>query len=118
MQVAMASRIQGRTAAPAFQIERAEDGRTLVRVTTAKLTYPMLASFFAAVLRVVQAQGARVVIDLGAVSFIDNASIGCLAHLARAAREQGGWVTLTLLQPTVARMLDGVGVLEYLRPAA
>ena len=45
---------------------------TIVRVKEAKLTYPVLASFFSEVRLKVEAGARKVVIDLGAVTYLDS----------------------------------------------
>ena len=50
--------------------------------------------------------GARSIIDLGAVSFMDSTCIGVLAHAARSAREHGGQLVLAGAQGAVAELLE------------
>ena len=63
---------------------------TVVRVQEAKLTYPVLSSFFSEVRQLVEGGARRVLIDLAAVSYIDSASIGCLMDIHRLLQEKGG----------------------------
>jgi anti-anti-sigma factor len=82
----------------------------IVRVEEAKLTYPVLSSFFLEVCRVVEDGARKLVIDLEAVTFIDSASIGCLMDIHRLLGERGGVVKLARLQPRVETMLSMTGV--------
>ena len=83
---------------------------SIVRVHEAKLTYPVLSSFFLEVCRIVEDGARMLVLDLGAVTYIDSASIGCLMDVHRLLRERGGVVKLAGLQPRVETMLSMTGV--------
>ena len=83
---------------------------TVVRVQEAKLTYPVLASFFSEVRRSVEGGSRNVLIDLAAVSYLDSASIGCLMDIHRLLQEKGGAVRLSGLQPRVETMISMTGV--------
>jgi anti-anti-sigma factor len=96
-----------------FLLEQAGDARIL-RVTVAKLTYPVLAAFVGDA-RAVVADGARkLVIDLEAVTYIDSATIGCLVEIHRLLEDLGGSLTLTGLHRRVETMLSMTGVLQFL----
>lgn len=82
----------------------------IVRVNEAKLTYPVLSSFFAEVRQLVEDGARKVVIDLAAVSYIDSASIGCLMDIHRLLKDRNGAVKLSGLQPRVETMLSMTGV--------
>jgi anti-anti-sigma factor len=82
----------------------------IVRVQEAKLTYPVLSSFFSEVRQLVDGGARKVVIDLGAVSYIDSASIGCLMDIHRLLQEKTGAVKLAGLQPRVETMISMTGV--------
>jgi anti-anti-sigma factor len=92
-----------------LKIERQGDVR-IVRVGEAKLTYPILASFFAAVRELVEDGCRRLVIDLQAVTYVDSASIGCLMDIHRLLKEQQGWLRLSGLQPRVETMISMTGL--------
>ncbi|HXK09017.1 MAG TPA: STAS domain-containing protein [Vicinamibacteria bacterium] len=83
---------------------------TVVRVQEAKLTYPVLASFFAEVRQRVEGGARHVLIDLSAVGYLDSASIGCLMDVHRLLQEKGGAVRLSGLQPRVETMISMTGV--------
>jgi anti-anti-sigma factor len=82
----------------------------VVRVRETKLTYPVLAAFFAEVRQLVEGGARKMVIDLSAVSYIDSASIGCLMDIHRLLQEQSGAVRLAGLQPRVETMISMTGV--------
>jgi anti-anti-sigma factor len=83
---------------------------TIVRVKEAKLTYPVLSSFFSEVRLKVEAGSRKVMIDLAAVSYLDSASIGCLMDVHRLLQEKGGALRLASLQPRVETMISMTGV--------
>jgi len=83
---------------------------TLVHVQEAKLTYPVLSSFFSEVRQRVEAGARKMLIDLSAVSYIDSASIGCLMDIHRLLQEKSGAVKLCSLQPRVETMIKMTGV--------
>jgi anti-anti-sigma factor len=82
----------------------------IVRVQEAKLTYPVLAGFFAGVRQLVEDGTRKLLIDLAAVSYIDSASIGCLMDIHRLLQEKHGALRLTGLQPRVETMISMTGV--------
>ncbi len=82
----------------------------ILRVKEAKLTYPTLSSFMSEVRQLVEGGTRKLVIDLGAVSYIDSASIGCLMDIRRLLQERGGALRLSSLQPRVETMLSMTGV--------
>ena len=83
---------------------------TIVRVKEAKLTYPVLSSFFTEVRQQVEGGARKLVIDLKAVSYIDSASIGCLMDVHRLLQEKAGALRLSGLQPRVETMISMTGV--------
>jgi anti-anti-sigma factor len=83
---------------------------TVVRVQETKLTYPVLSSFFSAVRQRVEAGARHLLIDLGSVSYLDSASIGCLMDIHRLLQEKGGALRLSGLQPRVETMISMTGV--------
>ena len=78
----------------------------IVRVKEAKLTYPTLSSFFGEVRQLVEDGARKVVIDLGPVTYIDSASIGCLMDIRRMLQDKGG--VLRSQRPAAARGDHGV----------
>lgn len=87
-----------------------KDGVRIVRVKEAKLTYPVLASFFAEVRQLVEDGSKHLVIDLREVSYIDSASIGCLMDIHRLVQDRAGALKLSGLQPRVETMISMTGV--------
>ena len=85
-------------------------GVTVVRVQEAKLTYPVLASFFSEIRQRVEGGARKVIIDLQAVGYLDSASIGCLMDVHRLLQEKGGALRLSGLQPRVETMISMTGV--------
>jgi anti-anti-sigma factor len=83
---------------------------TIVRVQEAKLTYPVLASFFSEVRQKVEGGARQMVMDLALVSYLDSASIGCLMDVHRLLQERGGTLRLAGLQPRVETMISMTGV--------
>ena len=83
---------------------------TVVRVQEAKLTYPVLSSFFSEVRQRVEGGARQVLIDLAAVGYLDSASIGCLMVVHRLLQEKGGALRLSGLQPRVETMISMTGV--------
>jgi anti-anti-sigma factor len=82
----------------------------IVRVRETKLTYPVLSSFFAEVRQLVEGGQSNLVIDLGAVTYIDSASIGCLMDIHRLVQDKDGGLRLFGLQPRVETMISMTGV--------
>ena len=86
----------------------------VVRVKTAKLTYPVLSAFFDEV-RAILEDGARMlVLDLEVVTYIDSATIGCLVEIHRLVADLGGALRLAGLRPRVHGMLSMTGVDRFL----
>ena len=83
---------------------------TVVRVQEAKLTYPVLSSFFSEVSRRIEGGARLVLIDLAAVGYLDSASIGCLMDVHRLLQNKGGALRLCGLQPRVETMISMTGV--------
>jgi len=69
--------------------------------------------------RALLADGVRyLLLDLGALSFADSASVGTILDLARDAERKGGGIALFGATKRLARMLDGLGLLGRLRLVA
>jgi anti-sigma B factor antagonist len=87
---------------------------SIVRVHTAKLTYPVLSSFFDEVRAILEDGSRKLVLDLEAVSYIDSATIGCLVEIHRLVADLGGALRLSGLQRRVHSMLSMTGVDRFL----
>lgn len=92
-----------------LSVEQSGDVR-VVRLKDPKMTYPGLASFFAAVRQLVEDGARKLLLDLSAVTYLDSASIGCLMDIHRLLRDRSGALKLTGLQPRVETMLSMTGV--------
>ena len=92
-----------------LEVDEKADVR-IVRVKEAKLTYPVLSTFFSEVRQRVEGGARKMLIDLSAVSYIDSASIGCLMDIHRLLQEKSGAVKLSGLQPRVETMISMTGV--------
>jgi anti-sigma B factor antagonist len=86
----------------------------VVRVHTAKLTYPVLSSFFDEVRAILEDGSRKLVLDLEAVSYIDSATIGCLVEIHRLVADLGGALRLAGLRRRVHSMLSMTGVDRFL----
>ena len=87
-----------------LSVEQRGDVR-IVHVEEAKLTYPVLSTFFGEIRRIVDSGARKLVIDFEAVAFIDSPSIGCLLDIHRLLEDRDGTVKLAGLQPRVQTML-------------
>ncbi len=86
----------------------------IARVMETRMTYPVLASFFAEMRRIVDAGARKLVLDLEAVAFIDSPTIGCLLDLHRLLEDRDGAMKLSGLQPRVQTMLSISGLRRVL----
>ena len=89
-------------------------GVAIVRVGDARLMYPMLADFAAAVSDLVASGKRDIVIDLTPVTYVDSATIGCLMDLYRQASAAGGALKLAGVQKRVETMLSMTGAQNFL----
>jgi anti-anti-sigma factor len=87
---------------------------SVVRVGEARMMYPMLAEFAAAVQKLVAAGHHEVLIDLAPVTYIDSATIGCLMDLYRQVRTAGGHLKLSGVQKRVETILTMTGAQTFL----
>ena len=67
-------------------------------------------------LRVTQRHGARLVLDLSGVTFMDCAGINVLLATRRRAQLAGGWLRLTDVSPAVSRIIALAGLQQVLTP--
>jgi len=89
-------------------------GVAIVRVGDARLMYPMLADFSAAVSTLVASGRRDIVIDLTPVTYVDSATIGCLMDLYRQVHAAGGRLKLSGVQKRVETMLTLTGAQNFL----
>lgn len=85
-------------------------GATIVRLGSARVTYPLLPKLIEAVQAEV-AQGVRLVaLDLSSVTYIDSATIGCVMDIFRLLEDKGGKLHISAPQARVESMLSMAGV--------
>ncbi|ODS55703.1 MAG: hypothetical protein ABS36_08870 [Acidobacteria bacterium SCN 69-37] len=87
---------------------------TIVTVNESRLTYPVLADFATVTADLIARGEKRLVIDLGAVGYVDSATIGCLMDLYRQATATGGRLKLAGVQKRVETMLTMTGAHHFL----
>ena len=90
-------------------------GVAIVRVGDARLMYPMLADFAAAVNGLVAAGKRDILIDLTPVTYVDSATIGCLMDCYRQVRGAGGQLKLSGVQKRVETMLTMTGAQNFIQ---
>ncbi len=90
------------------------NGISVVRVSEARLTYPLLTDFVNTVTGLITAGDKRIVINLETVSYVDSATIGCLMDLYRQASAAGGALKLASVQKRVETMLTMTGAHNFL----
>jgi len=89
-------------------------GVAIVRVGDARLMYPMLGDFSAAVNALVASGKRDILIDLTPVTYVDSATIGCLMDLLRQVRAAGGQLKLSGVQKRVETMLTLTGAQNFI----
>ena len=87
---------------------------SIVRVNEARLMYPLLSEFSAAVQKLIASGERRVVVDLSSVGYVDSATIGCLMDLYRQITAAGGSLKLSGVQKRVETMLTMTGAQNFL----
>jgi anti-anti-sigma factor len=89
-------------------------GAVVLRIDDARLTYPSLSDFASTATALIGTGERRIVIDLGAVGYVDSAAIGCLMDLHRQATTAGSVIKLAGLQKRVETMLTMTGAHHFL----
>jgi len=89
-------------------------GVAIVRVRDARLMYPMLGDFSAAVNSLVASGKREILIDLTPVTYVDSATIGCLMDLYRQISGAGGHLKLSGVQKRVETMLTLTGAQNFI----
>ena len=92
-----------------LSIEKIGDA-TIIRVQTARVIYPLLPTLVAKTKEAVDGGARSLVLDLGAVSYIDSATIGCIMDIYRMAKDEGGGLHILAPQARVETMLSMAGV--------
>jgi anti-anti-sigma factor len=92
-----------------LSIEKIGDA-TIIRILTSRVVYPLLPTLVAKTKEAVDGGARSLVLDLGAVSYIDSATIGCIMDIYRLAKDQGGGLHILAPQARVETMLSMAGV--------
>jgi anti-sigma B factor antagonist len=90
-------------------------GVSIVRVTDARVMYPMLGDFSGAVTGLVASGQRNILIDLAKVTYVDSATIGCLMDLYRQITAAGGHMKLSGVQKRVETMLTMTGAQNFIQ---
>src|SRR5262245_4649603 len=99
----------------AMNLTTDQSGRvTIVRVGETRLMYPVLSEFASAVSGLLAAGTRDILIDLGSVTYLDSASIGCLMDLYRQTQAAGGRLKLSGVQKRVETMLTMTGAQNFI----
>jgi anti-sigma B factor antagonist len=87
---------------------------SILRVGEARLMYPILSDFSAAVATLLAAGRHEILIDLTPVTYVDSATIGCLMDLYRQVHAAGGHLKLSGVQKRVDAMLKMTGAQNFI----
>jgi anti-sigma B factor antagonist len=90
------------------------NGVAIVRVGESRLMYPLLSEFSNVVTQLIAAGEKKILVDLGAVGYVDSATIGCLMDLYRQASSAGGALKLAGVQKRVETMLTMTGAQNFI----
>ena len=90
------------------------NGVAIVRVGESRLMYPLLSEFSNVVTQLIASGEKKILVDLGAVGYVDSATIGCLMDLYRQANSAGGALKLAGVQKRVETMLTMTGAQNFL----
>jgi anti-anti-sigma factor len=85
------------------------NGAAIVRVDAPRLTHPTVSDFATSAGGLIASGEKRLVVDLGAVTYVDSVAIGCLMDLYKQATAAGGTIKLAGLQKRVETMLTMAG---------
>ena len=89
-------------------------GVSIVRVDETRMMYPMLADFADTVSTLVSGGASQILIDLGRVTYVDSATIGCFMDLYRTISAAGGQLRLSGVQKRVETMLTMTGAQNFI----
>ena len=89
-------------------------GVSIVRVDETRMMYPMLADFADTVSTLVSGGRSQILIDLGRVTYVDSATIGCFMDLYRTISGAGGQLRLSGVQKRVETMLTMTGAQNFI----
>ena len=87
----------------------------IVRVGDTRMMYPMLAEFSGVVTALISGGARNILIDLGPVTYVDSATIGCFMDLYRTVSGLGGQLKLSGVQKRVETMLTMTGTQNFVK---
>jgi len=87
---------------------------SIVRVGETRMMYPLLAEFSDTVSALVSGGARQILIDLGTVTYVDSATIGCFMDLYRTISGAGGQIKLSGVQKRVETMLTMTGAQNFI----
>jgi anti-sigma B factor antagonist len=87
----------------------------IVRVGETRMMYPMLAEFSGAVSALIASGSRNILIDLGPVTYVDSATIGCFMDLYRTLSGVSGHLKLSGVQRRVETMLTMTGTQNFIQ---
>ena len=87
---------------------------SIVRVGETRMMYPMLADFSSEVSGLVAGGARNILIDLGPVTYVDSATIGCFMDIYRQVTAAGGRLKLSGVQKRVETMLTMTGAHNFI----
>ena len=87
----------------------------IVRVGDTRMMYPMLAEFSGVVTALISGGARNILIDLGPVTYVDSATIGCFMDLYRTVSGLGGQLKLSGVQKRVETMLTMTGTQIFVK---
>src|SRR4029079_13207610 len=90
------------------------NGIAVVRVGAARLMYPLLSEFSAAVQKMIASGERRVVVDLSSVGYVDSATNGWLMDPYRQATDARGALKHAAVQKRVETMLTMTGAQNFI----
>jgi anti-anti-sigma factor len=87
----------------------------IVRVGETRMMYPMLAEFSNTVSALISSGSRNILIDLGPVTYVDSATIGCFMDLYRTVAGVQGYLALSGVQKRVETMLTMTGTQNFIQ---
>ncbi|GGK91243.1 STAS domain-containing protein [Mangrovihabitans endophyticus] len=88
---------------------------TAVLVLRGSLDIDTAASLKANLSRLVERPAPRVVVDVAGLDFCDSMGVGVLVTAHGRAQERGGWVRLAAPSGFLRRLLETLGLTDYLQ---
>jgi anti-sigma B factor antagonist len=88
---------------------------SIVRVGETRMMYPMLADFSSEVSGLIAGGARHILVDLGPVTYVDSATIGCFMDLYRTISAVKGQIKLSGVQKRVETMLTMTGTQNFIQ---